>query len=99
MEGISLSIIVGIVIAFAAVALLCVMAVRKVKNSEDFVIAGKKASPVMVAGTIVGACVGSGGTIGTAQTAFTYGLTGWWADAGYRHWLLHSWHLHVAVCL
>ena len=41
MEGISLSIIVGIVIAFAAVALLCVMAVRKVKNSEDFVIAGK----------------------------------------------------------
>lgn len=82
MEGISLSIIVGIVIAFAAVALLCVMAVRKVKNSEDFVIAGKKASPVMVAGTIVGACVGSGGTIGTAQTAFTYGLTGWWQTLG-----------------
>ena len=82
MNGISVSIIIGIVIAFVAVMILCVAAVRKVKNSEDFVIAGKKASPVMVAGTIVGACVGSGGTIGTAETAFTYGLTGWWQTLG-----------------
>ena len=82
MEGVSIGALIGIVIVFIAMALIGVIAVRKVKNSEDFVVAGKKASPVMVAGTIVCACVGSGGTIGTAQTAFTYGIVGWWQTLG-----------------
>lgn len=82
MEGITISALIGIVLVFIAMAILGVMAVKKVKNSEDFVIAGKKANPVMVAGTIVCACVGSGGTIGTAQTAFTYGIVGWHQTMG-----------------
>ena len=82
MEGITISIIVGILIVFGALAIVGVISVRKIKNSEDFVVAGKRANPVMVAGTILCAIVGSGGTIGTAQTAFTYGLVGWWQTLG-----------------
>lgn len=82
MEGITFSIIAGILIVFAAMAVIGVISARKIKNSEDFVIAGKKASPVMVAGAILCAIVGSGGTIGTAQTAFTYGIVGWWQTLG-----------------
>lgn len=82
MEGITISIIIGILIVFGAMAVVGVISVRKIKNSEDFVVAGKHASPVMVAGTILCAIVGSGGTIGTAQTAFTYGIVGWWQTLG-----------------
>lgn len=82
MEGVTITIIIGILLVFAGMAIVGIMSIRKIKNSEDFVVAGKKASPVMVAGTILCAIVGSGGTIGTAQTAFTYGLVGWWQTLG-----------------
>ena len=82
MEGITLSIIIGILVVFIGMAVLGIISVRKIKNAEDFVVAGKRASPVMIAGTILCAIVGSGGTIGTAQTAFTYGIVGWWQTLG-----------------
>ena len=82
MEGITLSIIIGILLVFAVMVVIGIMAVKKIKNSEDFVVAGKKANPVMVAGACLCAIVGSGGTIGTAQTAFTYGIVGWWQTLG-----------------
>ena len=82
MEGITLSIIIGILLVFAVMVVIGIMAVKKIKNSEDFVVAGKKAKPVMVAGACLCAIVGSGGTIGTAQTAFTYGIVGWWQTLG-----------------
>jgi SSS family solute:Na+ symporter len=55
---------------------------RKVKNSEDFTVAGRKASPIMIAGTILGSAVGAGGTVGTAETAFKFGIVGWWQTLG-----------------
>lgn len=82
MEGITIAIIVGILLVFGTMVVVGIISAKKIKNSEDFVIAGKKASPVMVAGTILCAIVGSGGTIGTAQTAFTYGIVGWWQTLG-----------------
>jgi SSS family solute:Na+ symporter len=74
--------VVGILITFTVMGGVGVYTVKKIKNSEDFTIAGKKASPIMVAGTIVGSCVGSGGTVGTAETAFRMGLVGWWQTLG-----------------
>lgn len=82
MTGITVSIIMGILIVFGGMAILGVVSVRKVKNAEDFVVGGKRASSVMVAGAILCSIVGSGTTIGTAQTAFTYGLVGWWQSLG-----------------
>ena len=80
--NISIGVIIGIIITFAIMGGVGVYAGRKIKNSEDFVVAGRKASPVMIAGTIVGSCVGAGGTVGTAQTAFSLGLVGWWQTLG-----------------
>lgn len=82
MQGISIALIVGIAIVFIGMATLGIIAMKKVKNDEDFVVGGKKASSVMVAAAILCSVVGSGGTIGTAQTAFTYGLCGWWQTLG-----------------
>ena len=74
--------IIGLCITLAAVAVVGIYAMRKVKNSEDFTVAGRKASPVMIAGTILGSCIGAGGTIGTAETAFKLGVVGWWQTLG-----------------
>lgn len=78
----TVGLIIGICITFAAMSAIGVYTMRKVKNSEDFTVAGRKSSPIMIAGAIVGACVGSGGTIGTAQTAFKLGIVGWWQTLG-----------------
>lgn len=74
--------LIGLGITFAAIAIVGVYAMRRIKNSEDFTVAGRKASPVMIAGTILGSCVGAGGTIGTAETAFKLGVVGWWQTLG-----------------
>lgn len=80
--GNTIGLVIGILVTFLVMGGVGVYTVKKIKNSEDFTIAGKKASPIMVAGTIVGSCVGSGGTVGTAQTAFKMGLVGWWQTLG-----------------
>lgn len=82
MEGINPWIVTGIIITFAVMSAAGVYTVRKVKNSSDFTLGGKKASALAVAGVIVGACVGSGGTVGTAQTAYRLGIVGWWQTLG-----------------
>jgi len=75
-------VIIGMLITFSAMGFAGVYTMRKIKNSEDFTVAGRKSTAVMVAGTIVGSCVGSGATIGTAQMAFTRGIVGWWQTLG-----------------
>lgn len=82
MLNITFGTIVGILIAFVLMAGVGIYSGRKVKNAEDFTVAGRKASPIMIAGTITGACVGAGGTIGTAETAFKLGIVGWWQTLG-----------------
>lgn len=75
-------IIIGILITFSAMSAIGIYTVRKVKNSEDFTVAGNSSTAIMVAGAIVGSCVGSGGTIGTAEAAFKRGISGWWQTLG-----------------
>ncbi|GLC81929.1 sodium:solute symporter family protein [Lacrimispora brassicae] len=75
-------IILGILIAFSAMSAIGVYTARKIKNSEDFTVAGNSSTAIMVAGAIVGSCVGAGGTIGTAEAAFKRGISGWWQTLG-----------------
>ncbi|WP_392561099.1 sodium:solute symporter family protein [Orbus sturtevantii] len=72
----------GIVITLGIVCLIGIVAMRKVTNSEDFSIGGRKSTAVVVAGAILGSIVGGGGTVGTAQAAFSKGLVGWWQTLG-----------------
>jgi len=78
----NIGLFLGIAVTMAAMSVIGIMAVRKIKSSEDFSIGGRKSTSVMVAGTILGSIVGGGGTVGTAQAAFAGGLIGWWQTLG-----------------
>lgn len=74
--------IIGILITFGAMSAIGVYTVSKIKNSEDFTVAGNSSTAIMVAGAIVGSCVGAGGTIGTAEAAFKNGISAWMQTLG-----------------
>jgi solute:Na+ symporter, SSS family len=74
--------LVGMIIAIVGVYGLGIYAGRKVKNSVDFSISGRKAGSFLVMGTILGTLVGGASTIGTAQLAYLYGFSAWWFTLG-----------------
>ena len=74
--------IVGIVVTLVVFIGLSVYAGTRVKNAADFVSCAGKSSSYIVAGTIMGTLVGGSSTIGTAQLAYTYGLSAWWFTLG-----------------
>ncbi|MBP3318761.1 MAG: sodium:solute symporter family protein [Ruminiclostridium sp.] len=55
---------------------------RKVKSAADFASGGSKAGAWIVCGAIMGTLVSGQATIGTAQLAFSYGLSAWWFTLG-----------------
>lgn len=55
---------------------------KKVKSTSDFLSGGHSAGSMLVAGTIIGTLVGGSSTIGTAQLAYTFGLSAWWFTIG-----------------
>ena len=74
--------ILGIAVTLAVFIGLSVYAGTRVKNADDFISGGGKSSAYIVAGTIMGTLVGGSSTIGTAQLAYTYGLSAWWFTLG-----------------
>lgn len=80
--GPTTGILLGICITFGAMSAIGIYTVKKIKNSNDFIVAGNNSTAIMVAGAIVGSCVGAGGTIGTAEAAFRRGISGWWQTLG-----------------
>ena len=55
---------------------------KRVKNAADFSTGSRRGSTLMVMGVITGTLVGGSSTIGTAQLAFTFGLSAWWFTLG-----------------
>jgi SSS family solute:Na+ symporter len=74
--------IAGAVLTLAGILWLGISSGKKVKSAEDFDTGGKSAGPLMVFGGITGTLVGGSATIGTAQLAFTSGLSAWWFALG-----------------
>jgi SSS family solute:Na+ symporter len=74
--------IIGIVVTLVVFVGLSVFAGTRVKSASDFVSGGGKSSSFIVAGTIMGTLVGGSSTIGTAQLAYTNGLSAWWFTLG-----------------
>ena len=73
--------IVGIVATVALIVGVGVLSGRKVKDARSFATGGKAGS-WMVCGAILGTLVGGQSTIGTAQLAFSFGLSAWWFTIG-----------------
>jgi len=53
-----------------------------VRSAEGYSLGGRSAGVTLVAGTIAGTVVGGGATVGTAQLAYTLGLSAWWFTLG-----------------
>lgn len=73
-----ISLITAIIISLIPIILVS----RKVKTSDDYNLGGRHYSVSMVTGTILGTIIGGSSTVGTAQMAFTKGLTAWWVTLG-----------------
>lgn len=63
-------------------SLVGLYATRMVKSLSDYLLGGRKLGPVLVAGATVGGFVGGTVTIGTAQMAYCYGVSGLWFTLG-----------------
>ncbi|KAF5063186.1 MAG: sodium:solute symporter family protein [Sedimentibacter saalensis] len=74
-------------IAGMASTLLLIMIIgvnsgKNIKNSSDFTTGGKSASTSLVAGALISTLIGGSSTIGTAQLAYSYGMSAWWFTLG-----------------
>jgi solute:Na+ symporter, SSS family len=55
---------------------------RTVKSAEGYSLGGRSSGVILVAGGIAGTVIGGGATVGTAQMAFSMGLSAWWFTLG-----------------
>ncbi len=74
--------IIGIILIILTIIAVGIYSGSKVKNASDFATGGGTSGSLMVCGTIMGSLVSGQATVGTAQLAFTYGLSAWWFTLG-----------------
>ncbi len=74
--------IVGLVLTVLLIAILSIRSGRSIKSAADFSGSGKSAGSAIVAGALIGTLVGGSSTVGTAQLAYTYGMSAWWFTLG-----------------
>lgn len=80
--SISLYHILGIILSILMIELVGILSVRKVKNAEDFSTGSGKAGLWVVTGALMGTLIGGQSTVGTAQLAFSFGVSAWWFTLG-----------------
>ncbi len=80
--SISIYHILGILLSILLIEIVGVISSKKVKTADDFNRAGGRAGTWVVCGTIMGTLIGGQSTVGTAQLAFTYGISAWWFTLG-----------------
>ncbi len=78
----SVSHLIGVIVTLFIIMIIGIYSGKKVKDATDFSSGGHKSSSTLVAGTIIGTLVGGSSTIGTAQLAYTYGISAWWFTIG-----------------
>ena len=65
-----------------ALALVGVWAGRKVRQAEDFYVAGRRLGPWLLAATVLAANIGAGTTVGVAGFAYEIGVgAAWWTGS------------------
>ena len=72
----------SLIITLFIVMSVGILAARKVKTAADFTVGGGSTGVPIIVGTIIGTIVGGASTIGTAQLAFSVGLSAWWFTLG-----------------
>ncbi|MCL1872929.1 MAG: sodium:solute symporter family protein [Clostridiales bacterium] len=72
----------GAIFTIALIVGIGIYSGKRIKNAADFATGGRRAGSYLVMGMITGTLVGGASTIGTAQLAFTSGLSAWWFTLG-----------------
>ena len=72
----------GAILTISIIILIGVHSRKRIKNSSDFALGSRQGSSLLVIGVITGTFVGGASTIGTAQLAFSFGLSAWWFTLG-----------------
>lgn len=74
--------LVGLVFTIAVIIIVGSLSGRKVKDASDFSTGGGRAGKWVVCGAIMGTLISGQSTVGTAQLAFSYGISAWWFTLG-----------------
>ncbi|MCE5284715.1 MAG: sodium:solute symporter family protein [Pelosinus sp.] len=72
----------GLVITIIIVIGGGIYSARSVKSAEGYSLGGRSSGPALIAGSIAGTAIGGGATVGTAQLAYSLGLSAWWFTLG-----------------
>lgn len=73
---------VGLFLTIILIIAVGVWAGRKATSAESFATGGGTASSWIVCGTLMGTIISGQATVGTAQLAFSFGLSAWWFTIG-----------------
>lgn len=73
--------VAGMALALGLIIFVSFYSGRQIHSAADFSTGGKN-GPALVAGAIMGTLVGGTSTVGTAQLAYTCGLSAWWFTLG-----------------
>ncbi len=72
-----------IAVYFLAVITIGVVSRKKAQGPDDFFVAGRKGSSLLITGSLLATIVGGSATVGMAGLGFSQGLTGaWWLLVG-----------------
>jgi len=72
-----------IIIYLLAMIAIGVVSRGKARGSDDFFVAGRKGSSLLITGSLLATIIGGSATVGMAGLGFTQGLTGaWWLLVG-----------------
>lgn len=72
----------GIILVVILVTGAGILAGRNVSSSSDFLTGSGKIPTWLATGGLVGTLIGSQSTLGTAQLAFSFGISAWWFTLG-----------------
>ncbi|SEA35675.1 solute:Na+ symporter, SSS family [Thalassobacillus cyri] len=77
--GVNLTVIGIVVIYLAIMVLIGFIASKKIKNNEDFLVAGRKMGPWLLAGSLAATEVGGGSSLGVVEMAYgDWGFSAFW---------------------
>lgn len=71
----------GIILTIALIIAISLIAGRKA-TAENFATGGRNANTWIVCGTLMGTIISGQATVGTAQLAFSFGISAWWFTIG-----------------
>ena len=74
--------VIGLLATILLIVGIGIFSGRKVKSAADFSSGGSQAGAWIVCGAIMGTLVSGQATVGTAQLAFSFGMSAWWFTLG-----------------